>query len=83
MYDLDVQLLEQLPPWYQNILDYQKLCSTEQEQFEALAAAITQVADQFLFSDNGRRLRYPSGSRFSKSFPMPSWSLCPFAAQGS
>lgn len=49
MYDLDVQLLEQLPPWYQNILDYQKLCSTEQEQFEALAAAITQVADNFFF----------------------------------
>ena len=49
MYDLDVQLLEQLPPWYQNILDYQKICSTEQAQFEALANAITQVADNFFF----------------------------------
>lgn len=46
---LDTQLLPLLPPWYREILDYQEICRTEQEQFEALAAEITAVADNFFF----------------------------------
>lgn len=46
---LDTQLLPLLPPWYREILDYQEICQTEQEQFEALAAEITAVADNFFF----------------------------------
>ena len=46
---LDTQLLPLLPPWYREILDYQEICQTEQEQFEALAEEITAVADNFFF----------------------------------
>ena len=46
---LDTQLLPLLPPWYREILDYQEICQTEQEQFETLAAEITAVADNFFF----------------------------------
>lgn len=46
---LDTQLLPLLPPWYREILDYQEICQTEQEQFEALATEITAVADNFFF----------------------------------
>lgn len=45
--DLDITLLDQLPPWYREILDYQQICESEQEQFDALAAAIRAVADNF------------------------------------
>lgn len=49
MPEFDTNLLELLPPWYRNILDYQEICQTEQEQFEALAEAIVSVADNFFF----------------------------------
>ena len=46
-YGLDSSLLELLPPWYRNILDYQEICQTEEEQFEALAQEISGVGDNF------------------------------------
>ena len=42
-------MLKLLPPWYREILDYQEICQTETAQFEALAAEITGVADNFFF----------------------------------
>lgn len=47
--DLDTGLLELLPPWYREILDYQEICQTEKEQFDMLAEEITSVADNFFF----------------------------------
>ena len=38
-----------LPTWYRDILDYQEICQTEEAQFEALAMAVTAVADNFYF----------------------------------
>lgn len=47
--DLDISLLEQLPPWYRSVLDYQEICQSEQEQLDALALAINEVGDNFFF----------------------------------
>lgn len=48
-YELDTDLLGLLPPWYREILDYQEICRTEQEQMAALAAEIAAVADDLFF----------------------------------
>lgn len=45
--ELDADLLELLPLWYREILDYQEICKTEQAQFELLAGEIRGVADNF------------------------------------
>lgn len=45
--DLEITLLEQLPPWYREILDYQEMCKTEQAQFDLLSQEINAVADNF------------------------------------
>lgn len=45
----DTDLLSLLPPWYRQILDYQQICNTESQQFEALADEIIAVADNFFF----------------------------------
>ena len=42
-------MLSLLPPWYREILDYQQICQTEQEQMQALAQEIGAVADNFFF----------------------------------
>lgn len=47
--ELDTDMLGLLPLWYREILDYQELCQTEKAQFDALAAEITGVADNFFF----------------------------------
>lgn len=47
--ELDTELLALLPPWYREVLDYQQICLTEQQQFEGLAAEIVGVADNFFF----------------------------------
>ena len=47
--ELDNDPLSLLPPWYRQILDYQEICQTEQEQFGALADEITAVAQNFYF----------------------------------
>lgn len=47
--ELDYDLLSLLPPWYAEVLDYQQICQTEEQQFAALANEITAVADNFFF----------------------------------
>ena len=47
--ELDTSLLSLLPPWYREVLDYQQICQTEQQFFEALAQEINAVADNFFF----------------------------------
>ncbi len=47
--ELDNDPLSLLPPWYRQILDYQEICQTEQEQLGALADEITAVAQNFYF----------------------------------
>lgn len=49
MPQLDTNLLEQLPDWYAQILDYQELCLAEQPSFDAVADEIIAVADNFFF----------------------------------
>ena len=49
MPQLDTSLLEQLPDWYAQILDYQELCLAEQPSFDAVADEIIAVADNFFF----------------------------------
>ena len=46
---LDHDLLPLLPPWYRQVLDYQQICQAEQQQLEALAAAMTAVAENMFF----------------------------------
>lgn len=54
-FELDVNLCQQLPPWYREILDYQQICQTETAQFETLAQEITSVADNFFFQTMDER----------------------------
>ena len=49
MDDLHSTLLEQLPPWYREVLDYQQICRTEQAELDALAQRIASVADNLFF----------------------------------
>lgn len=51
--DLNIELLELLPPWYREILDYQEICQSEQEQFDLLAAEIQAVSNNFFFQTMG------------------------------
>ena len=53
--ELDTSLLSLLPPWYREVLDYQQICLTEQQQFEALAEEIVGVADNFFFQTMDER----------------------------
>lgn len=47
--ELDYDLLALLPQWYSEVLDYQQICQTEEQQFAALANEITAVAQNFFF----------------------------------
>lgn len=47
--ELDANLLTLLPPWYQDVLDYQKICQIEEEQLRTLGAEITTVASNMFF----------------------------------
>ena len=51
MNDWGQDLLGCLPEWFRNILDFQEICKTEQEQMEALASAIHAVAGNFFFQE--------------------------------
>lgn len=51
--DLNISLLGQLPPWYREVLDYQEICKTEQEEIDALAAEIVAVGDNFYIQTMG------------------------------
>lgn len=46
---LETDIIKYLPAWYREILDYQQLCLTETEQFEALALALNNTGDNFFF----------------------------------
>lgn len=45
----DTDFLSLLPPWYREVLDYQQICQTEQQQMEAAAQAIQAIADNMFF----------------------------------
>lgn len=49
MLELNSNIIEYLPTWFRNIMDYQALCTTESQQMEALAQAVQTVADNFFF----------------------------------
>lgn len=49
MLELNSNIIEYLPTWFRNIIDYQALSTTESQQMEALAQAIRSVADNFYF----------------------------------
>ncbi len=51
--DLNIILLEQLPPWYREVLDYQEICRTEQTALDTLAAEINAVGDNFFLQTMG------------------------------
>lgn len=46
---LNSNICEYLPYWFRDILDYQEICRTESEKFEALADEINAVADNYFF----------------------------------
>lgn len=46
---LNSNLYNYLPNWFREILDYQEICNTESERFEALADEINAVADNYFF----------------------------------
>lgn len=47
--DLDISLIDQLPAWYRDILDYQAVCGTEQTELDSLADAINAISDNMFF----------------------------------
>lgn len=47
--DLDDNLLELLPLWYREVLDYQQICNAEKNVFDALGAEMEAVAGNFFF----------------------------------
>lgn len=47
--DLNITLLDQLPPWYREILDYQQICGAEQTELDALSGEINAVANNLFF----------------------------------
>ena len=49
MYELDTSLMNQLPDWFAQILDFQEVMNAEQPSFDALADEIIAVADNFFF----------------------------------
>lgn len=49
MNSVETNLIEYLPDWFRDVLEFQALCETETEQFEALAGAMGAVADNFFF----------------------------------
>lgn len=49
MWQVNANIIEYLPDWFRQIADFQAICQTETEQFEALATAIHAVADNFFF----------------------------------
>ena len=48
-WDLDVDLLALLPPWYREVLDYQQICNAESEQLQYLSNDIVQIDNNFYF----------------------------------
>ena len=49
MWKLNANIINYLPEWFRKIADFEEICDTEAEQFDALAEAIHSVADNFFF----------------------------------
>lgn len=49
MWEVNSNIIDYLPTWFRDILEYQEICETETEQFEALATEMHAVADNFFF----------------------------------
>ena len=50
---LDTDLLELLPPWYREVLDYQQICLAEGQVFDAIGTEMEAVAQNFFFQTMG------------------------------
>ena len=49
MWELIANIINYLPEWFRKIADFEEICDTEAERFDALAEAIHSVADNFFF----------------------------------
>lgn len=49
MWEVNSNIIDYLPYWFRDILEYQKICQTESEQLSALADEMHAVADNFFF----------------------------------
>lgn len=49
MWEVNTNIIDYLPYWFRDILEYQKICETESEQLSALADEMHAVADNFFF----------------------------------
>lgn len=49
MLRLNSDLIQYLPDWFREIIDYQEICKTESEKFSALADEINAVAENYFF----------------------------------
>lgn len=49
MWEVNTNIIDYLPYWFRDILEYQKICETESEQLAAVADEMHAVADNFFF----------------------------------
>ena len=49
MWEVNSNIIDYLPYWFRDILEYQKICQTESEQLAAVADEMHAVADNFFF----------------------------------
>ncbi|MDR4023002.1 MAG: DUF2313 domain-containing protein [Eubacteriales bacterium] len=49
MWEVNTNIIDYLPYWFRDILEYQKICQTESEQLAAVADEMHAVADNFFF----------------------------------
>lgn len=49
MWEVNSNIIDYLPYWFRDILEYQEICDTESEQLSALADEMHAVADNFFF----------------------------------
>lgn len=49
MWEVNTNIIDYLPYWFRDILEYQEICETESEQLAALADEMHAVADNFFF----------------------------------
>lgn len=49
MWEVNSNIIDYLPYWFRDIIEYQEICETESEQLSALADEMHAVADNFFF----------------------------------
>lgn len=49
MWEVNTNIIDYLPYWFRDIIEYQEICETESEQLSALADEMHAVADNFFF----------------------------------